>query len=127
MKWRKQLIVHLTLISQITVLFLAWWLKYLITDNGPLFTSMMVLAIGIIGGIFIWLQANKHAIENKALETTIIIIGSLIITAGAFIAFVPIAAIFMHGAISTVIFITGILATTLLPKLLSYSGATKNA
>jgi len=127
MKWKSHLINYLTLTLQITALFLAWWAKWLIMDNAPLFLAVVVLIIGITGGIIIWSQRNTEDRENRTLELTIVIIGSMIITVGVYMAFVPVVSIFMHSATASIILVLGILAPSIVPKLLPNSGVLKNA
>jgi hypothetical protein len=75
-----------TLLIQIAILFLSWWYGFLAADNAPLQVAIFLLVIGFIGGVVIRKQKTRDANQPLKAKTLTLIIGSILVTIGAYLA-----------------------------------------
>jgi len=108
MKWKFELIESLVVLLQISVLFFAWWHKYLINDDAPLFLALAVFVIGLVGALLIFLVWKiSDGEESKSLESMIRWLAAFLGVVGAYLVFIPAISIFVYGGIAPIVFLVG--------------------
>ena len=118
MKWKSSLIENVTLIVQMSVLYVAWLYKWLVAEDGPLFAAIYIFVIGVISSFILASQQADNGSQSRKLELGIRLVGALILTAGAFLVVIPVSSIIAHSALAVLLFLSGILAPWLLPKIM---------
>ncbi len=117
MKWQILFVSNTTLIVQITILFLTWWLKLLENKNTPFLLSIVIFCIGVIGGLLIKKIRKHKGKENRTLEELVISISAVLIAIGLYVSFVTIMYVFEQSTYAFVILVMGIIITQLIAKL----------
>jgi len=117
MKWKVELIGETAIISQMAFLFYAWWSMWLAKEGSEFSIALIMLAIGIIGGLFMWLQKPIEQEENKRILNIVRWVGAIVSTIGVYLVFFPVMTLLFHSKTTAIILVSGFFSPLLIYKL----------
>lgn len=126
MKWKVELIGVTAIIGQMAFLFYAWQSLWLAKAGSEIPIVLIILAIGIIGGLFMWLQKPIQKEENKRALNIIRWAGAIITAIAVYLVLVPVMVLLFHSKTTALVLIVGFLAPLFIYKLPALKGV-KNA